>query len=321
MEEQLLLNPESGWQQIQGKLTSWYENILVYLPNILLAVFTVVIFLLLGRFVSRLVRRLSLKLKLSGELSGLLGTIGYLVIGGIGLFAALGIMNLNKTVTSLLAGAGIIGLFLSLAFQNVAINVISGAIISMRRPIAVGDVIESNDFFGTVAYINWRTTHVITFQGQYVHIPNKEMIEQPVANYTKYGIRRVEFTMRISYDTNPEYVREVALKGLEDVPTRLKAYEPEFYFEEFEADALKARARFWIAYARDTHRRNYMEALHQGIVHLRNAFKSSGITLPYHHYRVSLNPENTSHSPSDFVVSNQTGYTPKTDQSSEDSDS
>lgn len=315
----MLLNPESGWENIQGKLTSWYENIVLYLPNILLALFTILLFLLLGRLLGRLIRQLSLKFKLSGELAGLLSTTGYLIIAGIGLFAALGIMDLNKTVTSLLAGAGIIGLFLSLAFQNVAINVISGAIISMRRPIAVGDVIESNGFFGTVAYINWLTTHLITFQGQYVHIPNKEMIEQPVANYTKYGIRRVEFTMRISYDTNPENLREVALKGLEEVPARLKAYQPEFYLEEFEADALKARARFWIAYARDTHRRNYMEALHQGIVYLRNAFKNAGITLPYYHYQVSIAAEDAPNT--EAMVGKKPGHAPKTDQSSEDSDS
>lgn len=127
--------------------------------------------------------------------------------------------------------------------------------------------------------------------------------------------------MRISYDTNPENLRAVALNGLEAVPARLRAYQPEFYFEEFEADALKARARFWIAYARDTHRRNYMEALHQGIVYLRNAFKNAGITLPYYHYQVSIASDDES-SASEIMVGKKPSYTPKTDQSSsEDSDS
>ena len=288
MDEQFLLNPDNGWQNLQEKLTAWYENLVLYLPNFLLALLTLAIFLLLGRFLSKLVRRITLKLKLPPELAGLFATFSYLLIGGIGVFAALGILNLHKTVTSLLAGAGIIGLFLSLAFQNVAINVLSGAIISVRRPIAVGDVIESNGFFGTVAYINWRTTHLITFEGQYVHIPNKEMIEQPVANYTKYGIRRVEFSMRISYNEDPEYVRSVALQALEAVPDRLKAYAPEFYFEEFEADALEARARFWIAFARDTLNRNYKASLDQGVVGVHKAFKDAGITIPPRLYHVTF---------------------------------
>ena len=262
MDEQFLLNPDNGWQNLQAKLTAWYENLVLYLPNFLLALLTLAIFLLLGRFLSKLVRRITLKLKLPPELAGLFATFSYLLIGGIGVFAALGILNLNKTVTSLLAGAGIIGLFLSLAFQNVAINVLSGAVISVRRPIAVGDVI--------------------------VHIPNKEMIEQPVANYTKYGIRRIEFSMRISYNEDPEYVRSVALQALEAVPDRLKAYAPEFYFEEFEADALEARARFWIAFARDTLNRNYKASLDQGVVGVHKAFKDAGITIPPRLYHVTF---------------------------------
>ncbi len=288
MEDMLIPSTEEGWGTLKGKLVEWYENILLYLPNILLAILALVIFLFLGRLLSHLVRRIAKKLNLPYEFAGLLATLAYLIIGGVGLFAALGILNLNKTVTSLLAGAGIIGLVLSLAFQNVAINILSGAIISVRRPIAVGDVIESNGFFGTVEYINWRTTHLITFQGQYVHIPNKEMIEHPVSNYTKWGRRRVEVTMRIGLEADPEEVRRVAIAALEEVPERITAFPPEFFFEEFEADALQGKARFWIPYARDTINRSYKESVHQAIVRLRNNFYKAGIRLPYPQYRVNL---------------------------------
>lgn len=288
MEDMLIPSTEDGWATLKDKLTGWYENILLYLPNILLAILALVIFLFLGRLLSRLVRRVAKKLSLPYEFAGLLATLAYLVIGGLGLFAALGILNLNKTVTSLLAGAGIIGLVLSLAFQNVAINILSGAIISVRRPIAVGDVIASNGFFGTVEYINWRTTHLITFQGQYVHIPNKEMIEHPVSNYTKWGRRRVEVTMRIGLEADAEEVRRVAVAALEGVPERITAFPPEFFFEEFEADALQGRARFWIPYARDTINRAYKEAVHQAIVRLRQGFYEAGIRLPYPQYQVNL---------------------------------
>lgn len=284
----MFADPEKGWAVLQEKFVDWYQHILLFLPNLLLAILTVILFFLLGRYVSRLVRRISQRLKLSNEFCGLLGALSYLIVVGIGLFAALGILNLNKTVTSLLAGAGIIGLVLSLAFQNVAINILSGAIISIRRPIAVGDVIDSNGYFGTVEYINWRTTHMVTFQGQYVHIPNKEMIEQPVSNYTKWGRRRVEVTMRIGLEADPEQVRRVALSALEEVPERIKVFPPEFYFEEFEADALQGKARFWIPYARDTINRAYKEAVHQAIVRLRNGFREAGIRLPYPQYQVGL---------------------------------
>lgn len=288
MKESLIDHPEQGWAVLQDKLSIWYEKMLLYLPNFLMAIIALVLFFLIGRLFSRLVRSVAKKFNLPYEFSGLLATIAYLLVASVGIFTALGILNLNKTVTSLLAGAGIIGLVLSLAFQNVAINILSGAIISMRRPIAVGDVVDSNGYFGTVAYINWRTTHLITFQGQYVHIPNKEMIEQPVSNYTKYGRRRVEVTMRIPYEADPDTVRQVAQDALKDVPQRLQAFPPEFFYEEFEADAIEARARFWIPYARDMVNRNYKEAVHQAIVRMRAGFREAEITIPNYRYQLDL---------------------------------
>jgi small conductance mechanosensitive channel len=52
-------------------------------------------------------------------------------------------------VLSLLAGVGILGLALGLTFQDLATNLIAGILLSVRRPIHVGDVIETNDFLGT----------------------------------------------------------------------------------------------------------------------------------------------------------------------------
>jgi hypothetical protein len=55
MEDMLIPSTEDGWATLKDKLTGWYENILLYLPNILLAILALVIFLFLGRLLSRLV--------------------------------------------------------------------------------------------------------------------------------------------------------------------------------------------------------------------------------------------------------------------------
>lgn len=65
-------------------------------------------------------------------------TIAFLLIG---LFLALGILGLDKTVTSLLAGAGILGLAIGLAFQDPILNIISGVIMSFKKPFNIGDTI------------------------------------------------------------------------------------------------------------------------------------------------------------------------------------
>ena len=92
----------------------------------------------------------------------LVKTVIYVLILGIGLFAALSVLNLDGTVTSLLAGAGIIGLALGFAFQDIAANFISGVLLSTRHPFGIGDIIETNDFFGTVQKLNLRNTIILT---------------------------------------------------------------------------------------------------------------------------------------------------------------
>ena len=80
----------------------------------------------------------------------------------VGVFVALGVVGLDKTVTSLLAGAGIIGLALAFAFQDLAANFLSGVAISVRHPFRIADIIETNDFLGTVKAINLRSTELLT---------------------------------------------------------------------------------------------------------------------------------------------------------------
>lgn len=279
--EQLFTDPSKAWELIIQKLESWGENLILFLPNLVLAILAMVGFVILARIIYRLIWNLLIKVHLNYEMSKLITNIVYLAMLGVGFFVSLGILELDKTVTSLLAGAGILGLALSFAFQNLATNFVSGIIISMRRPIAVGDIIKSNDFYGTVHNINWRTVHLITFEGQYIYIPNKELIEKPVENFTKLGRRRVDLEVGISYAEDLQHVKDVVLDAVEDVPNRIEAYEPELYFEEFGESSIDFVVRFWIPFGRTTPNRDYKAAVSEAIMRIKAAFDKEGITIPW----------------------------------------
>jgi len=111
----------------------------------------------------------------------------------------LSILKLNTAVTSILAGAGIIGLALAFAFQDIAANFISGIFISFRRPLRVGDIVKVKDYMGKVEEINLRDTILRTFQGQTVIIPNKEVFQNPIENFSRLGKRRIDLWIGVSY--------------------------------------------------------------------------------------------------------------------------
>src|SRR5699024_12065866 len=116
------------------------------LANLVLAILTLIVFLVVGKLVRKAVNRLLHKVTDNKTIIDLLEIIVGVLIIGIGIFAALSILNLDGTVKSLLAGAGIVGLALGFAFQDIAANLISGILLSMRHPFGKGDIIESHDY-------------------------------------------------------------------------------------------------------------------------------------------------------------------------------
>ena len=73
--------------------------------------------------------------------------------------------GLQKTVASLLAGAGIIGLALGFAFQDIAANLMAGIYLSIQHPFRAGHLIESKDFLGVVKRVHLRWTEIRSPRG------------------------------------------------------------------------------------------------------------------------------------------------------------
>jgi small-conductance mechanosensitive channel len=154
---------------IVGKVTGWVEQLVAMLPNFVLAIIVLVSFVFVGRVIRNLVNRLLNKTLNNSSLSSIISKMIYVIVLTIGSFAALSLLNLDKTVTSLLAGAGMLGL----AFQDIATNFIAGFFMAIKRPFKIGDVIHCEGQSGVIKHIGIRTTEIASFQGQEVIIPNK----------------------------------------------------------------------------------------------------------------------------------------------------
>ena len=99
----------------------------------------------------------------SRQIAKLLTSIIKSLIVVFGIFIALDFVGLKGTVTSLLAGAGIVGLAIGFAFQDMTENLIAGIAMGIRKPFEIGDVVKAEGVFGTVEEINLRNTLVSTF--------------------------------------------------------------------------------------------------------------------------------------------------------------
>ncbi len=272
------MNIEQAYALIVEKLTGWLQAIIAMLPNLLLAFVIVLLGVVAARLARRVVRRLLGSMSENSSINELMATIVHLAVLAVGLFIALGVLKLDKTVTSLLAGAGIVGLALGFAFQDIAANFISGIMMAVRKPIAIGDVIESNGHFGTVTAINLRTTEVRTPQGPLILVPNKDVFQQALQNYSELGRRRVDLSVGVSYGDNLERVEQVTLAAIRSLSCVQSADDVVLYFTGYGDSSINLDVCYWITFSRQA---EYREALSAGVKAVKAAFDANQITIPF----------------------------------------
>ncbi|HEX4372606.1 MAG TPA: mechanosensitive ion channel domain-containing protein, partial [Puia sp.] len=130
---------------LKNKLWGWFEHFLSDLPEIFFAALVFAVSFVGAKYLRQLAYRIILRLSQKKSISTLFSTIFFVTLVSIGLFVSLEILHLEKTISSLLAGAGIIGLALGFAFQDLTANFISGVFIIFKKPFETGEVVKTND--------------------------------------------------------------------------------------------------------------------------------------------------------------------------------
>lgn len=233
---------------VYEKLNGWIEAFVSMLPNMAVSVLLLILFYLLAKLGRKIFARIFRKASHNKALETLFSSVVYYTILGLGIFIVLGILQLDKAVTSLLAGIGVVGLALGFAFQDIAANFVSGIIIAFRKPFHVEDIIEVSGHMGRVARTNLRVTVIRTFQGQEVYIPNKDVLQNPIINYSALGKRRIDLSVGISYGDDLPKVESLVTDTVGKLQGVIDTEDMVFDYQEFGDSSINFNIRFWIAY-------------------------------------------------------------------------
>ena len=115
-------NIDDFYQLINQKLEGWIESGIKHLPNFVVAILIAIVFGILAKVVGNIVGKVMRRAFESRQIAKLLTSIIKSLIVVFGIFIALDFVGLKGTVTSLLAGAGIVGLAIGFAFQDMTEN-------------------------------------------------------------------------------------------------------------------------------------------------------------------------------------------------------
>ena len=272
------INFESTLKLISETLTNWYEAVVVHIPNIVIAVFILLVARRIAKTLKNTAARYIPRVSDNKSINSL--ALHSISIGTtlIGAFFALEVVGLDKAVTSLLAGAGVLGIALGFAFQEIASNFISGVLIALSEPYKLGDIVQVDGTHGEVTDIELRVTTITTFDGLEVFIPNKDMFTKPLINYTRTPKRRVDIPVGISYGDDLPKVEELLIKTLSQVKNLVPNRDIEFFYTDFGDSSINFTVRYWINYRG---RVEYLQARHEGIKLIKQAFDQNEITIPF----------------------------------------
>lgn len=263
---------------VTNKVESWIEILVDMIPNMLLSVILLILFIVLSRLVRKLFIKVFRKSSDNKALEGLFSTIICYAMLGIGLFIILDILNLNKAVTSLLAGVGVVGLALGFAFQDIAANFVSGIILAFRKPFMIGDVVVVGDLMGIVDRTNLRVTVIRTYQGQEVYVPNKDVLSNPITNYSVLEQRRIDLAVGVSYGDDLHKVKDLVLQTLNNLEGVIRKEDMIFTYKEFGDSSINFEIKFWIKFPDNP---SFLEMRSKAIMAIKDAFDENDITIPF----------------------------------------
>jgi len=269
---------ENAFNLLIQKLTNWFNDIILILPNLLVSLVIIVLVFVFARSLRKLIHKIISRFTSNLPINNFItGFIHYSLII-IGFVLALSILHLDKAVTSILAGAGVVGIALGLAFQNPIKNTVSGFIMSYRKYYNIGDRVETNGYYGTIEYIGIRVSELRLTTGELVILPNDIIVNETFKNVSSTTKRAIVINVGVSYKDDLEKVERVVKATIATKVEHLKTEDIEVYFKEYDSSSINFMLRFWIENLNDKH---YQQIKSIAIIEIKKAIDEAGITITF----------------------------------------
>lgn len=271
MKDLNLSNVQDNWE-------NFITSAIAMAPRLITALVSAILIFIIGRWIIGLLKKLIRKafIKKEVELSlqkFLLNVITWSL--NILLFIIV-VTQLGVQTSAFVAMIGAAGLAIGLALQGSLANFAGGILILMLKPFKVGDYIEvKSGESGTVHEIDIFHTRLITPQNQMVIIPNGDVSNNSITNYTHLGTRRTWFNIGVSYNANLNEAKKILLDVIKNNQYAFESPAPQVVVTELGDSAINLSIRA------TTSLDNFWTMNEELIINCKRALDNAGIEIPF----------------------------------------
>ncbi|MBC8570133.1 mechanosensitive ion channel family protein [Zongyangia hominis] len=222
------------------------NKVVDYLPTLIYAVIVFIVGYIIVKILMKLIARGLKKSRLDITLHGFIRSILHVTLLTLLLITVASTLGIPVTTFVTILGAA--GLAVSLALQDSLKNLAGGMLILFTRPFTIGDYVEveAQGVSGTVCEIGLVYTRLNTPDNKRIFVPNGQISNAKIINYSAEDHRRLDLTFSIGYDCDLEKAKDILRRVVEENPLALKEPEPVIRVCAHSASSIDIACRVWV---------------------------------------------------------------------------
>lgn len=265
--------PDFSPEQLQNYWNVAVDLTLAYIPRLILAVVVLLVGLWL---INRLIKLMDLALNQAGLDDSLTRFLHSLASAALRVLLLISVASMiGIATTSFVAVLGAAGLAIGLALQGSLANFAGGVLILLFKPFRVGDYIEAQGVSGSVADIQIFSTLIHTPDNKVIVVPNGDLSNGVITNYSRAPERRVDFVFSIGYNDDIELAKRL-IHDLVTADSRIhREPEPLIVVSELAQSSVDLTVRVWVASA------DLWPVRFALLEQVKLSFDANGVSIPY----------------------------------------
>lgn len=248
------------------------QSIFAFLPNLVSAFITFIVGYMLIKLFRKMMMRFIERKRFDTTVLKFMMDV-FVWVFRVLLFVSI-ITKLGVETSAFVAIIGAAGLAIGLSLQGSLSNFAGGLLIILFKPLRVGDYIEAQGEAGTVATISIFSTIIITSNNQSVYMPNGNLSNGIIRNFSKEKLRRAEITLSVNHNSELSKVKEVIFEVIKNDTRILNTPEPLVLIKDLTTDAMLLTVLAWSATA------DHGLVVSDFYENVKNAFNAHQIEIP-----------------------------------------